>query len=71
MNLEKTRNIALKLMRQHGLVSYTFKWDRAVRRFGSCNGRTKTLTLSRPMTQHESNEKRVINTILHEIAHGL
>ena len=53
MDLEKTRNIVLKLMRQHGLVGYTFKWDRAVRRFGSCNGRTKTLTLSRPMTQHE------------------
>jgi len=71
MNLEKTRNIAIRLMRQHGLSDYTFKWDKAVRRFGSCNGRMKTITLSRPMTQHESNEKRVTNTILHEIAHGL
>ena len=71
MKLEKARNIALKLMRQHGLSGYTFKWDRAVRRFGCHNGRLKTLSLSRPMTEHETNEKRVINTILHEIAHGL
>ena len=71
MKLEKARNIALKLMRQHGLSDYTFKWDRAVRRFGCHNGRLKTLSLSRPMTEHETNEKRVINTILHEIAHAL
>tara|TARA_R110001583_G_scaffold50017_1_gene156194 strand:+ start:6214 stop:6714 length:501 start_codon:yes stop_codon:yes gene_type:complete len=71
MKLEKARNIALKLMRQHGVSDYTFKWDRAVRRFGCHNGRLKTLSLSRPMTEHETNEKRVINTILHEIAHAL
>ena len=71
MKLEIARNMALKLMRQHGLSDYTFKWDRAVRRFGCHNGRLKTLSLSRPMTEHENNEKRVINTILHEIAHAL
>ena len=71
MKLDKARNIALRLMRQHGLSDYTFKWDRAVRRFGCHNGRLKTLSLSRPMTEHETNEKRVINTILHEIAHAL
>lgn len=71
MNLEKTRNMALKLMRKHGLSDYTFKWDRAVRRFGCHNGRLKTISLSRPMTQYESNECRVKNTILHEISHAL
>jgi predicted SprT family Zn-dependent metalloprotease len=71
MKLEKARNIALKLMRSHGLTNYTFKWDHAVRRFGCHNGRMKTISLSRPLTQHESNECRVKNTILHEIAHAL
>ena len=71
MKLEKARNIALKLMRKHGLTNYTFKWDRAVRRFGCHNGRMKTISLSRPLTQHESNECRIKNTILHEIAHAL
>lgn len=71
MKLDKVRDTAIRLMRQHGLVGYTFKWDNAVRRFGSCHGGLKTITLSIPMTQHESNEKRVTNTILHEIAHGL
>ena len=45
MNLEKVRNTAIRLMREHGLTDYTFKWDKAVRRFGSCNGRTKVITL--------------------------
>ena len=71
MKLDKVRNIALKLMRDHGLSDYTFKWDSAVRRFGCHNGRLKYISLSRPMTQHESNDDRVINTILHEIAHAL
>ena len=71
MKLDKVRNIALKLMRDHGLSDYTFKWDSAVRRFGCHNGRLKYISLSRPMTQHESSEKRVVNTILHEIAHGI
>ena len=52
-------------------VPFTFKWDRAVRRFGCHNGRLKTISLSRPLTQYETNEDRVINTILHEIAHAL
>ena len=71
MNLEKARHIAINLMKEHGLRGYTFKWDRAVRRFGSHNGRMKTISLSRPLTQHETSEDRVRNTILHEIAHGL
>lgn len=71
MNLEKTRNIAIKLMKEHGLTNYTFKWDKAVGRFGQHNGWLKTISLSRPLTLHESNEDRVINTILHEIAHAL
>ena len=71
MNLEKTRNMALKLMRKHGLTNYTFKWDRAVRRFGCHDGRMQTISLSRPLTLHETNRCRVKNTILHEIAHAL
>tara|TARA_B100000287_G_C20536260_1_gene742867 strand:- start:144 stop:644 length:501 start_codon:yes stop_codon:yes gene_type:complete len=71
MNLDNARNMALKLMRKHGVSDYTFKWDRAVRRFGCHNGRLKTISLSRPLTQYEINESRVKNTILHEIAHAL
>ena len=71
MKLEKARHMAMKMMRDHGLKQYTFKWDKAVRRFGCHNGRMKTISLSRPLTQHETNEDRVKNTILHEIAHAL
>tara|TARA_R110000765_G_scaffold405952_1_gene502733 strand:- start:253 stop:747 length:495 start_codon:yes stop_codon:yes gene_type:complete len=71
MRLDKARHMAMRMMREHGLTTYTFKWDKAVRRFGCHNGRMKTLSLSRPLTQHETNEDRVKNTILHEIAHAL
>ena len=64
MKLEKARHMAMKMMRDHGLKQYTFKWDNAVRRFGCHNGRMKTISLSRPLTQHETNEDRVKNTIL-------
>jgi predicted SprT family Zn-dependent metalloprotease len=59
-------------MNDYGLIAegWTFKFDRAKRRFGCCHHSTKTISLSEPLV--ELNEPyRVINTILHEIAHAL
>jgi predicted SprT family Zn-dependent metalloprotease len=72
MNLEDIRNMAVSLMKEHGLTGWTFKWaSKEVGRFGFCDCTTNTISLSRLMTQHETNIERVRNTILHEIAHGL
>jgi predicted SprT family Zn-dependent metalloprotease len=71
MNLYAARDLALALMRQHGLAEeWTFKFDHARRRFGSCRYRAKLITLSRPLT-FLNDEPQVRDTILHEIAHAL
>ena len=74
MNLYAARGLARTLMRQHGLEpdGWTFKFDHAKRRFGSCqSGRSrKWITLSRSLTLL-NDEPQVRDTILHEIAHAL
>ncbi len=64
------RNLAWELMRRHGLIGWSFKFDHARRRFGSCRSRSKLITLSRPLTMLNG-EAEVRDTLLHEIAHAL
>ena len=49
---------------------WKFKWDNATVRFGCCNYRTKTISLSRKLTERNS-EEQAKDTVLHEIAHVL
>ena len=49
---------------------YTFKWDRAKRRFGYCSWTKKKISLSQPLVSLNS-EFEVLDCILHEIAHAL
>lgn len=72
MKLLDAEKLAVDLMNQHGLIEqgWRFKFDRAVRRNGQCNGTKKTISLS--SIKVPLNEESVIkNTILHEIAHAL
>jgi len=71
MNLQDVRNEAISLMREHGINDWTFKWNKKVGIFGFCDCTMKEISLSRPMTEHETNGDRITNTILHEIAHAL
>jgi predicted SprT family Zn-dependent metalloprotease len=70
MNLHEARNLATDLMRQHGLAGWTFRFDRARRRFGSCQPTRRTITLSRALTLLNDLDQ-VRDTLLHEIAHAL
>lgn len=70
MELNKAKQLADNLMKLHSVEHYTFKFDVAVRRFGYCSWREKTISLSRPLTEL-NNEEQVKNTLLHEIAHAL
>jgi hypothetical protein len=72
MELIKAKELALELMKFHGLTEkgWRFEFDNAKRRFGVCRYRTKTIGLSKHLVS--LNEvARVKNTILHEIAHAL
>ena len=57
-------------MAEHDLIAWSFKFDRAVRRFGSCWPGRRAITLSWRLTLL-NDEAQVRNTILHEIAHAL
>lgn len=70
MNLYVARDLARALMKQHGLHNWTFRFDHARRRFGSCQPGRKVITLSKPLT-FLNDEAQVRDTILHEIAHAL
>ena len=72
MTLSQTYDLAVSLMRQHGLIQkgWCFDFDQAKRRFGCCNYTKKEITLSAPMTLI-NDEAQVVDTILHEIAHAL
>ncbi len=62
--------MARDLMDLHGLSTWTFAFDRARRRLGSCHAGARRITLSAPLTL--LNDERVVrDTVLHEIAHAL
>lgn len=55
---------------------YTFKWDKAKRRFGGCtsssNKSKRVISLSKQLTEKNlNNGEQVLDVILHEIAHAL
>ncbi|MBV8781168.1 MAG: SprT-like domain-containing protein [Phycisphaerae bacterium] len=64
------KQLAWTLMREHGLVGWSFAFDHARRRFGCCRIGKKQITLSRPLVLLNSIEQ-VRDTLLHEIAHAL
>lgn len=70
MDLQAAVNLAKKLMSQHKLVGWKFRFVNSGEVQGSCNHLTKTITLDWPHTEL-SKEAEVRDTILHEIAHAL
>lgn len=70
MDPHAARELALDLMRRHGLAEWGFGFDRAKRRFGACRWRERRITLSRTLA-FLNPEAQVRDTLLHEIAHAL
>ena len=68
--LNEVRKVAVELMHQHNLHSWSFEFDNASRRFGRCNYTLKKITLSKKLSS-VNDINRVKNTILHEIAHAI
>jgi hypothetical protein len=56
---------------EYGLAStWTFGWDRAVRRRGLCNHTDRHITMSRKLAEMATFEESE-QTLLHEVAHAL
>jgi len=72
MDLAVVERTAKQLMTHHGLTSkgWVFGFDRATRRLGATHFRTKKITLSKHMAA-VADEAKVLDIILHEIAHAL
>lgn len=70
MNLNEAQALARRLMDENGLSHWQFDFDRASRRFGSCNWTRRQITLSWKLTALNTSEQ-VRETILHEIAHAM
>ncbi|MFA5385704.1 MAG: SprT-like domain-containing protein [Eubacteriales bacterium] len=62
--------LAIEKMVKHGLYDWSFKWSNAKRQFGLCQYRKKVIKLSLSLTLL-NDRKRVLDTILHEIAHAI
>lgn len=50
---------------------WSFTWDRAKKRMGCCNFRTRTISLSLPIFEIPENRVHADNTIRHEVAHAI
>lgn len=70
MTPREVERLAHRLLDQHELLGWRFGWDNAKKRFGCCNYSRRTITMSRHLTPHRT-EQAVEQTLLHEIAHAL
>lgn len=69
LDIKRAEIIARDLIGYH-LKDYSFSFCEAKTFFGFCNNTKRIITLSRPLTELNL-EADVIDTIIHEIAHGL
>ena len=70
MDLQELRAIADREFQRHGLQAWSFGLSKTKRRLGSCNYRSKRIEIAEYYASHNSADK-VLDTLLHEIAHAL
>ena len=70
MELREAYEMAVGMVREHGLRSWRVEFDTAKRRAGVCRFDQRVIGLSAPLTRlHDRAEVR--DTVLHEVAHAL
>ena len=70
MNAINALALLKESMATHGLVEWNAQLDNSKRRFGVCKPGKKTISVSRPLCELNSDDE-VRDTILHEIAYAL
>jgi predicted SprT family Zn-dependent metalloprotease len=71
MNLKDAKTLALSKMKEHGLSDeWTFKFNNRKSAVGTCSYKKREIQLSKHFVKI-NDEKIILNTILHEIAHAL
>jgi predicted SprT family Zn-dependent metalloprotease len=71
-HLESLESFAVDALRRYGLADrgWTFRWDHARKRFGSCSFARRQITMSVHLARLNEPDP-CHDTILHEIAHAL
>jgi predicted SprT family Zn-dependent metalloprotease len=67
---QEVRQLALDLLRQHGLDDWRFAYNRRKQAMGLCVYHRRTIELSIHFVEYNGGEE-ILDTILHEIAHAL
>ena len=70
MDLREVEQIAQQELQKHGLHDWTFGWAQTRRRLGVCKFRAKRIEIAEYYAAQNSREK-VLDTLMHEIAHAL
>ncbi len=70
MDLEKLRETAREQFQKHGIPDWSFGFATSKRRLGVCKHRQKRIEIAAYYAQNNTEEK-VLDTLLHEIAHAL
>jgi len=73
---QKVASYTLEALASQGLTQWHFAWDRATQRLGTCQAQKKRITLSRHFVASQlalpaEQQRHILSTILHEIAHAL
>src|ERR1700722_17840393 len=68
--IRQVRQLAYDLMAQHGLLAWTFAFNRRKSSLGLCLYELRTIELSVFFVIRNPHEE-IVDTILHEIAHAL
>lgn len=70
MDLPSAGQLARRLMGQHGLAGWAFRYNQRKRTLGLCNFTARRIELSAPFVVR-NDESEIRDVILHEIAHAL
>ena len=62
--------MAFELFQAHGVINYSFGFDRAIRRAGQCDYSKKRITLSKHFVA-TADLDQIHQVLLHEVAHAL
>jgi len=68
--LDRVRELAAELFAKHNMADWSFAFDRATQRVGSCCHTDRTITLAYEFAR-QAPEEELRETLLHEIAHAL
>lgn len=62
---------ANELFIKFNLIGWRFAFDNAKRRMGCCSYRNRTISMSRPLCEVNMGREKLMDTLLHEMAHAI